>query len=100
MFNSSLDSQIPSPIHETDASHTDVAEKDGAALCSLEDDGEILPELNETDCYHPDTEVAGDSVSEQNEIAPDHELTMTYNSEDTPPFFYIQIGKSGRIKSH
>ena len=87
MSNSSLDSQIPSPTHETDASHTDVAEKDGAALCSLEDDEEILRELNEIDCYDSDTEVAGDSVSEQSEIVPDHELTMTYNSEDTPPFF-------------
>ena len=74
MSNSSLDSQILS-------SHTDVAEKDGRALCSLENDGEILLEFNEINCYDSDAEVAGDPVSEQSEIVPD-QLIMTYNSEE------------------
>ena len=70
------------------------------ALCSLEDDGEILLELNEIDCYESDTEVAGDSVSEQSEIVQD-QLTMTYNSEDTPPFLIyksVRMDKSSHIK--
>ena len=100
LSNSSLDSQMPLPIHETEASHTDAAEKDGAALCSLQDDGEILLELTEVDYYDSDTEVAGDSVSEGSEIVPD-QLTVIYNSEHTPPFLIyksVRVDTSSHIK--